>query len=175
MPEKREGDAEIRVGDRERSAALESLSEYFVRGFIDVAEFEERTGRAAVARTREDVAAVLGDLPELEPEEPAPTAERETQRELDSLLRRGHTVQAIDAVFGAVATVAFVGGVIVADWDWAWGGVTIGALVIPYVFRTFYSYNDEDEEIFNKLQKEEKKKRTERLRVATRRRRELGA
>lgn len=174
MSEQNEGDAAIRVGDRERGVALESLTEYFVRGFIDAAEFEERTGRAATACTRGEVAAVLGDLPELAPEEVASEAERRGQRELDSLLRRGRTMQIIDAVFGAVATVAFVGGVVLLHWYWTWA-VVVGAFVIPYALRAFYSYSDEDEKIFSELQEDEKKRRSERLRVAARRRRELGA
>ncbi|MEJ4099827.1 DUF1707 domain-containing protein [Corynebacterium mastitidis] len=164
-----DGDAAIRVGDRERGAALESLTEYFVRGFIDAAEFEERTGRAAAARTRGEVSAVLGDLPELAPEED----EHRGQRELDSLLKRGYKIQSIDAVAGTVATAALL-SLLFLSWGWLWA-VVIGALALPYVWRALHSYSDEDEEIFSELQEEEKKRRSERLRVAARRRRELGA
>lgn len=173
MSEQNEGDAAIRVGDRERGAALESLTEYFVRGFIDAAEFEERTGQAAAARTRGEVAAVLGDLPELAPEEAAAEAERRGQRELDSLLKRGYKIQSIDAVAGTVATAALV-SLMFVSWGWLWF-VVIGSLALPYVWRALHSYSDEDEKIFSELQEEEKKRRSERLRVAARRRRELGA
>ena len=43
---------EIRVGDAERSDALDRLGTLFADGYLDVGEFEERTVQAAVARTR---------------------------------------------------------------------------------------------------------------------------
>lgn len=43
---------DIRVGDAERHNALCLLSTHFANGLIDINEFEDRTGKAAVARTR---------------------------------------------------------------------------------------------------------------------------
>ena len=43
---------DIRVGDAERHNALDLLSTHFANGLIDINEFEDRTGKAAVARTR---------------------------------------------------------------------------------------------------------------------------
>ncbi|HAT1152029.1 TPA: DUF1707 domain-containing protein [Corynebacterium striatum] len=45
-------DKDIRVGDAERHNALDLLSTHFANGLIDINEFEDRTGKAAVARTR---------------------------------------------------------------------------------------------------------------------------
>ena len=54
---------EIRVGDAERSDALDRLGTLFADGYLDVAEFEERTGQAAVARTRGELSMLFDDLP----------------------------------------------------------------------------------------------------------------
>ena len=43
---------DIRVGDAERHNALDLLSTHFANGLIDINEFEDRTEKAAVARTR---------------------------------------------------------------------------------------------------------------------------
>lgn len=70
---------EIRVGDAERSAALEQLSQHFVNGTLDPDEFEQRTGEAAAARTRGDVEKLFADLPELStpaPQHPPPATRR---------------------------------------------------------------------------------------------------
>ena len=40
--------ADVRVGDKERGHVLELLSAHFADGYIDVHEFDERTGHAAV-------------------------------------------------------------------------------------------------------------------------------
>src|SRR5690625_3886337 len=55
--------ADVRVGDKERTHVLELLSAHFADGYIDVNEFEERTGHAATARTRGDLDSLLKDLP----------------------------------------------------------------------------------------------------------------
>ena len=54
---------EIRVGDAERSEALDRLGTLFADGYLDVGEFEERTGQAAVARTRGELSMLFDDLP----------------------------------------------------------------------------------------------------------------
>ncbi|MDN6552851.1 MAG: DUF1707 domain-containing protein, partial [Corynebacterium flavescens] len=56
----------IRVGDSERSRALDELSTHFANGLIDINEFEERTGKAAIAKTRGDIRKLFLDLPRLD-------------------------------------------------------------------------------------------------------------
>ena len=53
---------EIRVGDAERSDALDRLGTLFADCYLDVGEFEERTGQAAVARTRGELSMLFDDL-----------------------------------------------------------------------------------------------------------------
>ena len=56
---------EMRVSDFERSAVAQDLGKHFAAGRLDMAEFDERTGRAFGARTRQDLAGLLSDLPPL--------------------------------------------------------------------------------------------------------------
>ena len=59
------GAPDIRVSDLERSAVAQDLGKHFAAGRLDMAEFDERTGRAFGARTRQDLAGLLSDLPPL--------------------------------------------------------------------------------------------------------------
>jgi hypothetical protein len=56
--------ADLRVSDAERDAAVERLRSAAHEGRLAPEELEERTGRALTARTRGELAAVLGDLPQ---------------------------------------------------------------------------------------------------------------
>ena len=80
-----------RIGDGDRALALDRLGQYFADGYLDVAEFEERTGEAAVARTRKEIAALFADLPaqsaasgDVVATGPAP--DMRAQRELDEVM-----------------------------------------------------------------------------------------
>jgi hypothetical protein len=56
---------DMRVSDLERSAVAQDLGKHFAAGRLDMTEFDERTGRAFGARTRQDLAGLLSDLPPL--------------------------------------------------------------------------------------------------------------
>ena len=71
---------DVRVGDSERSAALDRLGTLFADGYLDVSEFEERTGQAAVARTRGELATLFDDLPD-QPATPAKPSASEIELE----------------------------------------------------------------------------------------------
>jgi hypothetical protein len=66
------GPGDLRVGDTERSAALDALGEHLAAGRLDVDEFGDRSGRAAVAVRRADLEVLFTDLPA--PHPPLPTA-----------------------------------------------------------------------------------------------------
>lgn len=51
------------MSDAERSDALDRLGTLFADGYLDVGELEERTGQAAVARTRGELSMLIDDLP----------------------------------------------------------------------------------------------------------------
>ncbi|QGF22863.1 DUF1707 SHOCT-like domain-containing protein [Raineyella fluvialis] len=56
-----------RIGDAERQAAVDELSEHYVAGRLDDAEFNERMDSALQARTIPDLIPLFADLPTLNP------------------------------------------------------------------------------------------------------------
>ena len=69
------GDPGLRVSDADRDAAVAELADHFEAGRLDLAEFQERLGRAVSARTRRDLDQPLADLPRAQSEAgPAPRA-----------------------------------------------------------------------------------------------------
>ncbi len=54
---------EVRIGTAERERAQSALSEHFSEGRLEMAEFEERSGQAAAARTFADLEPIFADLP----------------------------------------------------------------------------------------------------------------
>lgn len=56
--------AELRIGDTERDAAVTALGEHFAAGRIDKGEYDERTAAAWSARTSGALAPLFADLPE---------------------------------------------------------------------------------------------------------------
>ena len=162
---------DIRVGDAERSEALEQLSQHFVNGVLAPDEFE-RTAEAAQARTRGEIAVLFQDLPALTPGADAPATNQEA--ELEDMLSRGRKVQVADAVIWSVAMIAFFLGLFLFDWGYFWLAPVIGAFASMGV-RGVLNFSDSDEKLFEELSDSEKDKRAERLRAAAERRRELGA
>jgi hypothetical protein len=57
------GSDQLRVGHADREQAIETLQEAFAHGRLTRDELDERAGRALVARSRADLAALTGDLP----------------------------------------------------------------------------------------------------------------
>jgi hypothetical protein len=53
----------VRASDAERESALEELRAHASQGRLDLEELEQRMDAALAARTREDLAALLRDLP----------------------------------------------------------------------------------------------------------------
>ena len=54
---------EVRVGDAERDAVVDSLKAHFGAGRLSLDEFEERTAQALAARTVGDLVPLTADLP----------------------------------------------------------------------------------------------------------------
>ena len=61
-----------RIGDAERQSAVEALSEHYVAGRLDEAEFNQRMDVAMQARTTADLGPLFSDLPPLDAYGPAP-------------------------------------------------------------------------------------------------------
>jgi len=60
--------ADIRVSNEERDLAVTTLGEHLTTGRLELSEFEERCGLAAVARTRGELEALFTDLPAPHPD-----------------------------------------------------------------------------------------------------------
>ena len=166
-------DKDIRVGDAERHNALDLLSTHFANGLIDINEFEDRTGKAAVARTRGEIASLFEDLPDNPIAEVVPFKESEAQAELDRLQRRGGLVHRIDAVIWSVTMILFFLGLFVFDWDYFWLVFPIAGFA-SWGVREAVKLSDDDEKLYEELKKKDDKDRAERLRLAAERRKELG-
>ncbi|MFY9208020.1 MAG: DUF1707 domain-containing protein, partial [Candidatus Nanopelagicales bacterium] len=56
-------DPQLRAGDADRDDVIIVLREAFAEGRLDQAEFEDRLGRAQIAKTYADLTALTVDLP----------------------------------------------------------------------------------------------------------------
>ena len=161
---------EIRVGDAERSDALDRLGTLFADGYLDVGEFEERTGQAAVARTRGELSVLFDDLPA----EPAALEKREpSEVELDEKLaaKRKLDTATYTTIIGGLAV--FFVLQLGLDLDYAWVvWPVVGMLTVAWY--TVFDISDEEDEILEELLEKERSDRAERLKLAAKRRKELG-
>ncbi|GAB16791.1 hypothetical protein GOEFS_014_00330 [Gordonia effusa NBRC 100432] len=58
-----DSDGNLRVGHSERETAIGLLNDAFTNGYLDVVEFEERSGLVYAARTRADLRRAVVELP----------------------------------------------------------------------------------------------------------------
>lgn len=163
---------EKRAGDAERSQALDRLGQYFADGYLDIHEFDDRTGKAALARTQGEIDALFVDLP-AQPATAEPRRELSAQRELDEVMTRGRKLQRIDGAIWAAVFILFFLGVFVFSVGFSWVMFPIGAFA-SWGARSFLDVGDEEEKLYAELTKQEQEERAERLRKAVERRRELG-
>ncbi|UYP17867.1 DUF1707 domain-containing protein [Rhodococcus sp. Z13] len=64
---------DIRIGNAERTRALDLLGEHFAAGRLTLTEFDERSAKASAATTRADLDVLFADLPEVTAATPATT------------------------------------------------------------------------------------------------------
>lgn len=85
------GQADIRTSNAERDEAVEALGVHLSTGRLELDEYEERCGRAAVARTRGELEALFTDLPAPHPDLSSATPVQLVQKagQLVSPPRRG--------------------------------------------------------------------------------------
>lgn len=161
---------EIRVGDAERSDALDRLGTLFADGYLDVGEFEERTGQAAIARTRGELSVLFDDLPA----EPVALDKREpSEVELEEKLsaKRKLDTAIYTTLIGGLAV--FFVLQIGLDLDYAWVvWPVVGILAVAWY--AVFDISDEEDEILEELLEKERSDRAERLKLAAERRKELG-
>lgn len=132
------GSANIRVGSAERESALHALAEHLTADRIDVAEYEQRCGAVASARTRADLLAVFDDLPiphprwdpQEMPPEPAPAPVEKSPLFDDSPARLSRPI-----VLG-IGGIMIVLAVVVAAVTTTWWALLPALLVIIVMFLT---------------------------------------
>ena len=163
---------EMRVGDAERSAALDRLGTHFADGYLDVAEFDDRTARAASATTRGELEALFRDLPEPSHSDASP-ANTAREAELERKLRvKRNCDRAAGLVVGFGAAVFFLLQ-FVFDVSMAWVAWPIVGVVCLGIY-SFADISEEEYDVLEELEEKDNKERAERLRIAYERRKELG-
>lgn len=176
--------SQMRVGDPERSEALDRLGEHFANGYLTVHEFEERTGQAATARTRSDLSALFGDLPggssqkapvpaRMEKSQDVEPAHDDADRELEELLGRKKKLNRALGIMWSVTMVAFFLGLFVFEWDLFWVVFPIAG-VLTWGLYEFYDIGEDEDDLLDEILEERSSERAERLRIAHERRKELG-
>ncbi len=113
-------DPSLRIGDAERNEMAEALSQHYSAGRLDDAELKERLDRAMSAKTGNDLAGLVTDLPPLDPAVPSPPAPVRAHR-------RG---------LGLVVAVAVLAGLVLthAPTWWPWSiAVRLPWIVIAFV------------------------------------------
>lgn len=161
---------EIRVGDAERSDALDRLGTLFADGYLDVGEFEERTGQAAVARTRGELSMLFDDLPA----EPVILEKRTASEvELDEKLaaKRKMDTAIYTTLIGGLAV--FFVLQLGFDLDYAWVVYPVVGILV-FAWYAVFDISDKEDKILQELLEKERSDRAERLKLAAERRKELG-
>ena len=161
---------EIRVGDAERSDALDRLGTLFADGYLDVGEFEERTGQAAVARTRGELSVLFDDLPA----EPARLEKHSpSEVELDEKLAAKRKLDAAIYTTFLVGLAVFFVLQLGFDLDYAVAVFPVIGVIVVALYVVF-DISDEEDEVLEELLEKERTDRAERLKLAAERRKELG-
>lgn len=164
-----------RVGTADRNHALEVLSNAFADGYLTLQEFDERSGRVVEATYRADIEHLLADLPQ-DPTEMAIRGlpHHRAEAELAQLRHKGKILKVTDSV-----TIAFMAFCIVVailtgqNWPFILGIFGMGAGLIGG--RVILGVSDAEEVFLEEIEAEELNNREERLRIALKRRKELGS
>ncbi|MGV0396724.1 DUF1707 SHOCT-like domain-containing protein [Corynebacterium suicordis] len=176
--------SEMRIGNPERSRAIDLLSERFADGYLDMNEFEDRTGKASQATFKSELDALFTDLPASTPSGSASGANSgaesthqispiDAERELQEVRRKGKLVYAIDFVLWTGAIIIMLIGIFTQFTD-NWWIVFPVAGIGSWASRAIIGLDDTDEEIYEKLEKQHKDERKKRIEQAIERKRELG-
>ncbi|ALP50143.1 DUF1707 domain-containing protein [Corynebacterium glutamicum] len=164
--------AHQRIGDIERSQALDRLGPYFADGYLDIDEFDTRTGAAVIARTAGEIDVLFTDLPEQQASTAVTPVQDDTEKELDLVLQRGKKLKQIDSAIWAVVMVSFFLGLFVFNVPYFWVVFILGGAASAGA-RFLLKVDDADEKLFEELHSKEQSEREARLRIAAQRRREL--
>ena len=125
-------DAHIRVSHAERDQAILMLGEHLSTGRLELAEFEDRCGKAAAAHTRAEVELLFEDLPSPHPDlslatrptAPAPVpgqlAGRYVSSKPASELTRISPSSAMEKIVGQTFLYGIPGAIVLTVWQGMW-------------------------------------------------------
>ena len=104
-------DASLRVSDAERDQTLRILGDHASVGRLTLDELEERSSRALAAKTRGELATLVGDLPRevAQDDRPASAMARKPVRWMVAIMSGSHRRGRFRAV-GSINSVAIMGG-----------------------------------------------------------------
>jgi len=171
-----ENTPEMRIGDPERSRAIDLLSERFANGYLNVQEFEDRTGQAAQAMYKSELDALIADLPAAtapESQSAQDVSPLEAEHELQEVRRKGKLVNKIDAALWGIAIIIMFVGIFTEITDKWWILFPVAAIG-SWVAREVIGLDDSEEEIYEELEEKHKAERQKRIQQAYERKKELG-
>jgi hypothetical protein len=103
-------DDSLRVSDAERDQTLRVLGDHAAVGRLTLDELEERSSRALAAKTRGELATLIGDLPaEKDQDRPAPTLARKPVRWMVAIMSGSQRRGRFRAV-GSINSISVMGG-----------------------------------------------------------------
>jgi hypothetical protein len=93
---------QFRVSDAERQSALDALGEHLGSGRLSVDEYGERSAQITTAKTRDELSAVFGDLPEPRPKFGAVTGNQPAIHQPQEVAAKPSSRAALERAFGAL-------------------------------------------------------------------------
>lgn len=169
--------ARMRIGDPERTEALDRLGSHFANGYLTPAEYEERTGHVVAARTRGELDRLFTDLPAVSEtggvNGKALASKDAALDELEHKLEQKNKLDNALGVLWAITLALFFVGFFVLDLTLFWVVFPVAGVLTAGLYGV-YGITDEEEEVLEKIQKDANEQRAERLRIAHERRKELG-
>ena len=137
----------VRIGDHERTEAIDALGSHFAAGRLTLDEFEERTTIAASSKVRSDLDRLFFDLPPLTPQEHqasasaipltvgAKLAHGESYYDLSRRAREGQRHRAGFVALTAIIAIICIIALVSAGHDVL---ATISSLMVPLVVILVY-------------------------------------
>lgn len=180
-----DSDYALRLSDAERNHALMEISTHYVDGRIDEDEFNRRSEGVMTARIRGDLVELFADLPGGVPISstsgtdlvPAPAAAVAPATDPDlaylaEVERKAKLVNRVDAIIPTVALVLFfvLGYTVGFGISWI---VWPASAVMFVIARTIAGLGEDEEKLYQEIEKKEAAARKERIETALKKRREL--
>ncbi|CCF62376.1 DUF1707 SHOCT-like domain-containing protein [Nocardia cyriacigeorgica] len=182
---------DLLLSEDERTHALDALGKHYADGRLDTAEFYDRSGAAATARTFGALADVFAGLPGGAPlsrvdgqvvkvpfsdDHAVPGGDKvaasTAAAELSALRARGNTIESLDWIIVGITLISFLVLQVIVGWDYAW--IVWPSLIVTLsIPRMILRFSDTDEKVYEDLKKSDAESRKQRLAEAAKRIREL--